>query len=475
MNRMARWVRDHFGPVAILLLLSAVPAMALDEADRLWLIGRNAVADGLYPLARTALGRFINEYPADARMPEATFLLGKTRLAMGDPEGALNLLRRVQTVSPAPPWRLEARFWEGEALFRLKRYQDARAAYDDLLRADAASALGADALYGIAFVDLELGQRARAADEFGEFLKAWPKHALVPSVTYYRARTLVDLKRPDEAVALLEDYEKRFPDGKLVAEAAYLRGVARVRAGDTKGGIADLRAFVAAYPSNAQAPAARKLIGETLARGGNRDELQGQYKTLMATQPATPEVLAEAASVAGVAGRSADQEAAWRKLQKTFPEHRLGRQAALELAGRAFQKKDWKESAALAQAAVADEALRADALLLVGESELKLKRYPAALKALTAVTAIDGVDPQIRYRALAGTGLAHEAQEAWRPALTAYETVAEKSPDTTLRGWARTRAAEVKARMSGPAPKSPPAKSEVKPTVKPAGKSEAKP
>jgi tetratricopeptide (TPR) repeat protein len=300
------------------------------------------------------------------------------------------------------------------------------------------------------------------------------RHALAPAATYHRARVLVDLKRPDEAVALLEDYDKNFPDAKFKADAAYLRGVARLRAGDAKAGLADLRAFVAAYPSHAQAPAARKLAGETLAKSGNRDELQAQYKALMATSPATPEALAEAASVAGIAGRQADQEAAWRKLRTAFPEHRLARQAAFDLASRAFQRKDYKESAALAQAASADQGLRAEALLLVGESELKLKRYPAALKALNAVTAIDDADPNTRYRALAGAGLAHEAQEAWRPALSAYETVAERSPDSTLRGWARGRAAEVKSRM-GPTAKSPPARSEARPGVKPAAKSESKP
>lgn len=471
---MKRWVRDLFGPVALLLVFSAVPAWALDEADRLWLVGQNAFADGLYPLARNVLGRFIADHPADARMPEATFLLAKTQLALGDPEGALALLRRVQSIEPAPPWRIEARFWEGEALFRLKRYPDARAAYDDLLRTNAASPLGADALYGIAFTDLEMGQRARAADELGEFLKAWPQHPLVPSATYYRARVLVDLKRPDEAVSLLDGYEKKFPDSKLQPDAAYLLGLARIRAGDAKGGMADLRTFVAAHPSHAQTPAARKLIGETLGRSGTRDDMLTQYKSLMATDPPAPEAFAEAANVAGIAGRQADQEAAWRKLRTTFPEHRLGRQASFDLANRAFQRKEWKEAATLAQAAAADASLRAEALLLVGESELKLKRYPAALKAFGAVTSGDGVDPKVRYRALAGTGLAHEAQEAWKPALTAYEAVAEKSPDTTLRTWARTRVAEVKARMTAPASKSSPGKSEAKPTAKPAAKSSGK-
>src|SRR5262245_8522633 len=348
---MKRWVRDRIGPVALLLLVSAIPAAALEESDRLWLVGRQAFADGLYPLARTALGRFIAEYPADPRLPEATFLLAKTRLALGDAEGALALLRRVQTIEPPPPWRIDARFWEGEALFRLKRYPEARAAYVDLLRTNAASPLAADALYGMAFADIEIGQRPRAATELGEFLTAWPEHALTSSAVYHRARLLVDLKRPEEAVTLLEGYDKKYPSSKLQPDAAYLLGVARIRAGDAKAGLADLRSFVAANPSNAQAPAARKLIGETLGRSGNREELQSQYKALMATQPPTAEAYAEAANVAGLAGRQADQDAALRKLRTAFPDHRLARQASFELATRAFQAKEWKEAATLAQSA----------------------------------------------------------------------------------------------------------------------------
>jgi TolA-binding protein len=481
---MQRWPRDLLKPVALLvvvsavpvpaLLLSVVPASAIEEADRLWLVGQNAFADGLHPLARNVLARFVADYPNDPRALEATFLLGKTRLALGDAEGALALLRRVQTIDPPPPWKLDARFWEGEALFRLKRYPEARAAYDDVLRINAASPLGADALYGVAFVDLETGQRARAADELGEFLKGWPQHVLAPSATYHRARALVELKRADEAVALLEGYDKKFPDAKLQPDAAYLLGVARLRAGDTKGGIADLRAFAAAHPAHAQTPAARRLIAETLGRSGNRDELLAQYRSLMATDPPTPESYAEAANVASIAGRAPDQEAAWRKLRTTFPETKLARQASFDLANRAFQRKEWKEASVLAQSAAGDEALRPEAMLLVGEAELKLKRYQPALKAFGAVAAIDGVDPKVRYRALAGSGLAHEAQEAWRPALAAYETVAERSPDTTLRTWARARADEVKSRMGAPPPKSSPGKADPKSPSKPPAKSGAK-
>jgi tetratricopeptide (TPR) repeat protein len=178
--------------------------------------------------------------------------------------------------------------------------------------------------------------------------------------------------------------------------------------------------------------------------------------------------------VARSLGRGADQEAAWRKLRTTFPEHQLGRQAALDLANRAFARGDWKEAAALAQAASAADALRPEALLLAGESELKLKRYPAALKAFGGVTASDAVEPRVRYRAVAGSAIAYEAQEQWRPALTAYEAVAERSPDPTLRNWARARALEVKAYIDQP-PSKAPVKPEPKAPVKPEPKAPAKP
>jgi len=63
--------------------LPAAPAFALNEADRLWLVGERAFADGLQPIARRALERFVVEYPNDARIAPAMLLLGRTRLVLG--------------------------------------------------------------------------------------------------------------------------------------------------------------------------------------------------------------------------------------------------------------------------------------------------------------------------------------------------------------------------------------------------------
>lgn len=433
----------------------APPATALDEPDRLWLVGERAFADGLHALARRALERLVADHTADRRLPDAVLLLGRARLALGDTEAALEALRRAQTFDPLPGQPLEAKFWEAEALFRLKRVAEAHTAYDEVLRRDAASPFAPDALYGRAWCDLELKRTEAAVAGFGEFIKTWPDHAQVPSATFYLARSLVDLRRWNDALPLLTTFLSRFANAKLAPDARYLLGWARVTSGDARSGLADLRAFVAAHPSHELAPAARRMITETLARYGDRDDLVEAYKSLM-EEPSTPEGLYDAGVIAQRLGRPRDQDAAWRRLRKEFPDHALARRAALDLATAAFKRKDWKDASALAHAASQSEedTVRAEALLLSGESDLKLRRLAPAAKAFEAVGGVKSVEASVRYRALAGLGLVREEQREWRAALAAYESVAGRSPDATLREWARERATAVRGRLpkSGAAP-----------------------
>src|SRR5438094_2922141 len=397
-----RWPLLSASVVLLVATLSAPPARALDEPERLRLVGGRAFADGLYPLARRVLERFVAEYPNDPHAGSALFLLGRARFALGDTESALEALRRAQAaISPAEA--LGPQFWEAETLFRLRRFTEARAAYDAVVKTDAAAPRAPEALYGLAWSDLELGRPETAIAELRELLARWPDHALVPSATLHLARTLAEQKRFGDALPLLEGFATKYPNHKQLPDAQYLLGWARVKSGDTKAGLADLRAFVAAAPNHELAPAARRMITETITRHGDRSELGAAYKTLMDETPPTPEGLYDAGSIAGRLARPSDQVAAWRRLRKEFPDHPLATRAALDLANAAFKRKDWKDAAAQAQAAAqsGDGGVRAEALLLAGESEVKLGRYGAAAKAFEAVGGVKDVEAGVRYRALA--------------------------------------------------------------------------
>lgn len=430
------------------LLLAPTSVRAQGEADRLWLVGSQAFADQFYPLARRMLERFVQRHPQDARVPEATLLLGKTRLALGELTPALEIFRQTQRFKPPPGQPEEARFWEGETLFRMKRYPEARAVYDALLARNAASPLAPDALYAYAWCELELKRLDPAVTAFRQFLEVWPEHTLAPSATYHLARTLAELKQTAEAEELLARFASRYPTHRLVPEARHLLGRIRLAAGKLDAGIAGLRAFIAGYPTHELAPEARKAITAALLRQGRKPELAEEYRTLMSQSPPTAEGLYDAGLIAQGLGRPKDAEAAWNRLRSEFPAHVLARRVSLTLAQAAFRRNQLRETVALAQEASESEEgqVRLEAFLLVGESEIKIKRFQAALKAFEAALGIKSEDSLLRFRALAGSGLAYEELRHWAEAARRYERVAVESPNQTLKEWARARLSAVRAK-----------------------------
>jgi TolA-binding protein len=433
------------------------PALALEEADRLWLVGEQAFQDKLYTVAGRTLARLIERYPQDRRAPEATLLLGKARLSHGALGPALDAFRRAQAFVPPPGKPEEARFWEAETLSRMKRHAEARAVYDRLVAENAASPFAADALYGLGWTELELKRPQAAAGAFRQLIDAFPDHASVPSATVTLGRLLIEAKQHADAVGVLQRFPERFADHRVLPEARYLLGLARLGAGQTAEGVQELRAFLAASPRHELAGQARRLVVDGLLREGSREELAEQYRALMAVTPATAEILYDAGLVAARIGQRPDAEAAWTRLRRGFPDHPLTVRASLDLALAAFDRGDFPEAVPLARKATAspDLPVRAQAWLILGESELKLRRFGPAHDAFQAAAAAAGEDAAVRYRALAGSGLALEEQRQWGPALRYYEEVAEKSPDTTLQAWAATRRDEVAERLNPPPVKGP--------------------
>ncbi|PYO34862.1 MAG: hypothetical protein DMD86_07775, partial [Candidatus Rokuibacteriota bacterium] len=75
----------------------------------------------------------------------------------------------------------------------------------------------------------------------------------------------------------------------------------------------------------------------------------------------------------------------------------------------------------------------------------------AALQAFQSALQGNGLEAGLRFRALAGSGLALEEQQKWAQAARYYDEVAAKSPDKTLRAWAKERRAAIAAKLK-PAP-----------------------
>jgi TolA-binding protein len=326
----------------------------------------------------------------------------------------------------------------------MKRFPEARAIYDRILAENPNSPSAPDAVYGLAWVNLELKRRDQAVTEFRRILSSYPEHANAPSATFYLARTLLELKRADETVGLLRGFVTKYPDHRLLPDVRYTLGQALIAGGQGDEGVAELRAFAKAYPNHDLAAGARRTVVDTLVRQGKKNELAEEYKVL-ASQPATAESLYDAGLVAGKLGRPKDADTAWARLRKDFPDHPLSGRVSLEMAQSAFAKNSFKDASTLARAAARspEDAVRGEAFVLLGESELKQRRHAAAITAFKSAVEAPALDSAMRFRALAGTGLAHEEQRQYGPAAKLYEEVAAKSPDKTLAAWAKERLAAV--------------------------------
>ena len=445
---MAYHFRAYSGLLLAALAVAASlagPAQALDEADRLMLVGEKAYEDGLYPLSRRVLERFLERFPGDRRAGDAMLLVGKARLSQGSLDAALDAFRKAEGFTPVPGKPEEARFWEAETLYRMKRFTDARAAYARVVSAEPASPLLPDALYSLGFADLELKRRDAAAADFRRLIKEFPDHATAPSATIQLARALIETKHADEAVAVLEPFAKKYPEHKLLPEARYYLARARLADGDTAEGVAELRTFARTHPGHELAASARRVALETQIKAGKKKELAEEYTALMALKPPTPDSLYDAGAIAVGLDRAKDAEAAWARLRKEFPDHPLTARVSLNQAQAAFGRNNFKDASALGHAAAKspEDTVRGEALLVVGESEMKLRRPAQALPAFQAAADTPGLEPALRFRALAGSGLAHEDQKQWTQAAKYYEEVAAGSPDKTLANWAKTRRAAI--------------------------------
>jgi TolA-binding protein len=442
----------HLRPYSGLLLAALVlaasltgPAQALDEAERLMLVGEKAYDDGLYSLSRRMLERFLERFPGDRRAGEAMLVLGKARLSQGSLEAALDAFRKAEGFMPLPGKPQEAQFWEAETLYRMKRFTDARASYARVVSAEPASPLLPDALYSIGFADLELKRRDAAAADFRRLIKEFPDHSTVPSATIQLARALIETKHADEAVTVLEPFATKYPEHKLVPEARYYLARARLAAGDAAEGVAELRAFARTYPGHELAASARRVALDTQIKSGKKKDLAEEYTALMALKPATPDSLYDAGAIAVGLERARDAEAAWARLRKEFPDHPLAARVSLDQAQAAFGKNNFKDASALARAAAksTEDTVRGEAFLVIGESEMKLRHPAQALSAFQTAADTPGLESALRFRALAGSGLAHEDQKQWTQAAKCYEEVAAGSPDKTLASWAKTRRAAI--------------------------------
>ena len=445
------------------LAAPAPGAAARSEADRLWLVGVGAFEDGLYETAYRELGRFVQAAPTDRRRGDAALLRGKAAFSMERYAEALTEFDAAEafplTVATTPG---EATFWQGEALFRLRRWEEARDRYARFLGLKPASPYVPEALYARGQAELEAGRADGAVDTFRDFLRDYPSHVAGADGRLQRGA------RADPGQALGgRPCPPRPVRGPGIPEAPISRRRA-IFSGSPRWRRAGRRACGRSSSSSRSRRAAssppRPACSSPRPRrrpGRNREALE-QYQALVRASPThalAPQALYRIGELSVRLNRPADAEAAWTTLRRDFPQNALVGPAGLATARLHEQRKHWEPAIQVAQS-VADlrGEERSAALLVVGQSALQLRRSAEAAQAYHAVVVESPPASKRYFEGLAGLAAALEAGTDKEGAKRAYREIVDTSQDPELVRWAKGRLAAfdapAAAAAGGSAPRS---------------------
>ncbi len=343
------------------------------KAAALWGLGRTELADGRYQLALDNLNLLVSEHPDSTYAARAHFLMGRAHAALSQHQQAADA---YNTYSSRIPGVLDGyvQDYRGDALYVIKDYTGAINAYtaalnasrlDDgltlqikiaITRADFGDYAGALAAYDQIFssttdefvrarmdylagnAHLELGQTTEAHTRYLHAVENYPLSyysylALVELVDanvpvneldrglvdyfaaqydvalaaldryiastqasdgtaqYYRALTLRELQRTDEALAALESFIQSYPSHPRWTEAWEAKAALEwVVKGDYQAGAKTLTDFVAAVPDSTSAPEFLFVAARITERDNRLEEAAQLWERVANEYPGSDEV-----------------------------------------------------------------------------------------------------------------------------------------------------------------------------------------
>jgi TolA-binding protein len=267
----------------------------------------------------------------------------------------------------------EARYWLGETLLRLGRYELAERNFLLAAQEAAGGEIATYATYALGWVALRLNDPARALTRFEELRRVGLPPALIPFVTHGRATALYALGRFGEARAALQGLVTLALPRALALEVAFWLGDTLGRVGEYAAAVEHLQRFTAAGPHLLIETAILRLGWWSLA-GGSPLEAAKAFRWLLSAYPRSAEWpwarvgLARALLVLGDWPGAREEI---RQLQAAAPGHPLVLPALLFLSRWAVEHDAFDAAHALHQEILALDLgpeARAYALFLDGEA-----------------------------------------------------------------------------------------------------------
>ena len=248
-----------------------------------------------------------------ARLDEGLDLqikIAEARAAFGDYAGALTLYDQISAASSNDYVKAQMEYYAGNAQTELGQISEAQTRYLNAVQnypLSYYSYLSLIALVdaGVEVDDFDRGLVDYYAEQYDVALVAFDRYIETNPVNdgtphYYRALTLRDLQRTQEAIDEFNYFISTTPDHPRVVEAWEEKGFLEWAAlGDYDKGIQTFLGFVAAYPASPSAPDFLMHAARVLERAGRLEEAANTWERI-ADEYSASEHVSDALFLAGV-------------------------------------------------------------------------------------------------------------------------------------------------------------------------------
>jgi cellulose synthase operon protein C len=370
-----------------------------------------------YAEAADVYANVATNFAQSPNAPEATIAAGRAYYRAGELDDAAKWLD--QSVKAANADSAEAAHWLARIHLRDKQPQKAADVAEKLISTGGDSPYlvhlrmdKADALY-----DLD-GKRSEALDLYAKIAADHPQHELAPQALYNAAFAALDLKQFDAALKYCGDFEKAFPQDRLLPDVKYVAAECQLQLKRYPEAEAAYAVIIEKHSDHPEADLWRVRLGLAQFLQKKYGETVSGLSKVVGTLK-VPEQIAEANYLIGASQFFSDK----------FAEAERALSASLQASSQ------WRQ---------ADETL-----LLLARSQGKLNQNDAAKKSITQLLndfPNSALLDQAHYR-LAEFSY---AADDYKTAVAEYGVVAEKWPDSSFapyalfgKGWAHLKSKEL--------------------------------
>lgn len=387
---------------------------------------------------------FLVRFPNSIYDEVVQFNIGWTFFTMEQYPPAIIELRRLAQQFPQSQLMPRVLFNLGDAFYNTKDYDSARVYYQAVIDRFPSSALVKDAVSGLRFTYEAQGKSREALSTIDKYMGATPNAGMEQDLLLNKADILFG---QGDLNGARDQYQKVLalkPEKNIAARVYQQIGRISELNGDTLSAISDYQRILKDFSETETAPAAALALGSAYTRTRRYTDAVGVLQEFSPKYPSSP-LGAEAQYDLGIAYRSMpDREKArgqFVAIIQQRPADVFADRSRMQIANIDSGEKEYKRAIDTLEVIVSHRSddIAAEALLMMGDCYMALKKYVDALQSYKDVIEQYTDFPLLIERGHLGAGRAYERLRDRKHARSEYGEVVKSAHDATVTKEAEDR------------------------------------